>query len=114
MKKFLDKKLAYIRALKNLSNEYNDSFVKMIVILQEKTDVIIYKHNEELLKLRNKYSKLYGVNFKYVAVKDLGVPLEVISQYKKEIKNRPKVSPLKGVKEYVLKKILWLRFQFDV
>ena len=62
----------------------------MVDRLTEKTDRLLYKHGEQLLSLENETSKLYGVNFKYVDVKDLGVPLDFILQLRKDLKIKPK------------------------
>ncbi|XP_065666858.1 uncharacterized protein LOC136087586 isoform X2 [Hydra vulgaris] len=107
----LDKKLAYLQVMNNLSQEYLIEFHNMIERLQIKTDLLLYKHAEQRYKLRNKFSKLYGVNFKYVTLNDLGVSLEQIAEFREEIKRRPKKTFWKRFSEYAVKKLLWLRIK---
>ncbi|XP_047136843.1 uncharacterized protein LOC105846263 isoform X2 [Hydra vulgaris] len=108
----IDKKLAFFQDMKNLSQEYLTEFQTMIERLQIKTDQLLYKHAEQRLKLRNRFSKLYGVNFKYVNVNDLGVSLEQIAEFREEIKRRPKKTCWERFSEYVAKRVSWLRIKF--
>ncbi|XP_065666999.1 uncharacterized protein LOC105846263 isoform X7 [Hydra vulgaris] len=108
----LDKKLAYFQEMKNISQEYLTEFQTMIERLQLKTDQLLYKHAEQRLMLRNRFSKLYGVNFKYVNMNDLGVSLEQIAEFREEIKRRPKKTCWKRFSEYAAKKISWIRIKF--
>ncbi|XP_065683902.1 uncharacterized protein LOC105845983 isoform X1 [Hydra vulgaris] len=107
----LDKKLAYLQEMKNLSQEYLIEFRNMIERLQIKTDILLYRHAEQRCKLRNKFSKLYGVNFKYVTLNDLGVSLEQIAEFREEIKRRPKKTCWQRFSEYAVKKLSWLRIK---
>ncbi|XP_047136698.1 phosphatidylinositol phosphatase PTPRQ isoform X2 [Hydra vulgaris] len=107
----LDKKVAYLQEMKNLSQEYLIEFHNMVERLQIKTDILLYKHAEQRYKLRNKFSKLYGVNFKYVALNDLGVSLEQIAEFREEIKRRPKKTCWQRFLEYAVKKLSWLRIK---
>nr|XP_047136708.1 uncharacterized protein LOC105844328 isoform X1 [Hydra vulgaris] len=107
----LDKKLAYLQEMKNLSQEYLIEFHNMIERLQINTEILLYKHAEQRYKLRNKFSKLYGVNFKYVTLNDLGVSLEQIAEFREEIKRRPKKTCWQRFSEYAVKKLSWLRIK---
>ncbi|XP_065683961.1 uncharacterized protein LOC105847836 isoform X3 [Hydra vulgaris] len=108
----LDKKLEYFQKMTNLSQEYLTEFQNMIDRLQIKTDQLLYKHAEQRLKLRNRFSKLYGINFKYVNLNDLGVSLEQIAEFREEIKRRPKKTCWERFSEYVAKRVSWLRIKF--
>ena len=103
-----------MRNLKKISEEYEADFALMIANLENLTDQILYNHGKQIWKLRKKFSKLYGVNFKYVTINDLGVSLEMIAEYREDIKHRPKVTHWKRIWRCVERIVLWFRLQFDL
>ena len=98
---------------KTFASETKEQIHAMVNRLQENGDRLLYKHGEQLLDLRNETSKLYGVNFKYVNERDLGLPLDVILEYREEINNQPKIPLKTRVTEYCRRKVVWLQIKMD-
>ena len=85
----------------------------MVERLLKNTDNILFRHCKELLDLTKSCSKMYGVNFKYVNISDLGVPLDLIAEYREEMNNLPKVPWWVKFKVEFFKKCLWLKIRIE-
>ena len=95
--------------LKEFISETGDELRDLAARLRQRTDDLLWKHGEQLLNLRDETSKMYGVNFKYVEFKDLGIPLDQILDFREDIKNRRR-EPFSAK---VRRKIVWLRLKAD-
>ena len=98
---------------KTFASETKEQIHAMVDSLKENGDRLLYKHGEQLLDLRNETSKLYGVNFKYVNERDLGIPLDKILEYREEIKNQPKIPLKTRITEFCRRKVAWLQIKTD-
>ena len=98
---------------KTFATETKEQIHEMVDRLQENGDRLLYRHGEQLLNLQNETSRLYGVNFRYVNERDLGIPLDQILKYREEIKNQPKVPLKTRVIEFCRRKVAWLMIKTD-
>ncbi|XP_047137199.1 uncharacterized protein LOC101241857 isoform X2 [Hydra vulgaris] len=109
----LDLKLSLQRDLVKLSEEFENEFAAMIERLLKNTDVTLFRHCKELLDLTTSCSKMYGVDFKYIHINDLGVSLEEIASYREELNNLPKVPWYVKFKKDIYRKYLWLKIRAE-
>ena len=66
-----------------------------------------YKHGEELHEMRSEISKLYGINFKYVSMKDLGMSMDMLARLRLEIMEREHVPWWRKIYNYWRPKVIY-------
>ena len=86
----------------------------MVKKVQYKTDTLLFRQKLDILHLRGETSKLYGVNFKYIKIQDLGVSLEELLQFKEEKKNLPKPGLIVRMMGPLKKKWIWIKIRADL
>ena len=91
--------------------DFHTEMTEEVVALKTRMDKMVsnldFKHGEELHEMRSEISKLYGINFKYVSMKDLGMSMDMLARLRQEIMEREHVPLWKRIYNYWRPKIIY-------
>ena len=104
---FLELQQLTLQDLQSLHVEMIDEVGAMRTRMIEKCSELDFKHGEEINEMRTEISKLYGINFKYVSMQELGMSMEMLARLRVEIMEREHVPWWKSVYNYWRPKIIY-------
>merc|ERR1712048_1140810 len=95
------------------------SFKKLILLEDDMRDNIndfaekVKSIGEELVALQDEYSRLYGIDFNYVKLSDLGIPRERLARFREEALLRVKETRWQRFIGFVRPKYIAIRIRLD-
>jgi hypothetical protein len=93
----------------DMRDNIND-FAEKVKSIGEELD---YKHGKELVALQDEYSRLYGIDFNYVKLSDLGIPRERLARFREEALLRVKETRWQRFVGFVRPKYIAIRIRLD-